>query len=99
MAERAVIDWLGGAWESLVPDVRIEQVEDLGDRVLDRARWNTRGQHSGIQRDLRFPKSSPSARRAILIAFFLDHEQASTRSRYTSSQDRTLSTSVWDLTD
>ena len=50
----AVIDWQKGVWESLGPDVHIEEIVDLGDRLLTRFCWKTRGQHSGIERDLRW---------------------------------------------
>ena len=30
----AVIDWQRSAWESLGPDVRVEEIVDLGDRLL-----------------------------------------------------------------
>ena len=73
----AVIDWQRGAWESLGPDVRIEETVDLGDRLLVRFCWHTRGQHSGIEQDLRFSLVSTYRDGRIVFAeYFLDHEQA-----------------------
>jgi ketosteroid isomerase-like protein len=73
----AVIDWQRSAWESLGPDLRIEETVDLGDRLLVRFCWHTRGQHSGIERDLRW--TSVNTHRDGLIVFaeyFLDHADA-----------------------
>ena len=73
----AVIDWQRSAWESLGPEVRIEEIVDLGDRLLTRFCWNTRGQHSGIEQDLRWSQVNTYRDGCIVFAeYFLDHEQA-----------------------
>jgi ketosteroid isomerase-like protein len=51
---QAVMTWLRGAHESLGSDFRIDEILDLGDRVLARWCWNTRGRHSGIGGELRY---------------------------------------------
>jgi hypothetical protein len=66
-----------GAWESWGPDNRVEEIVDLGDRLLARNCWTIRGQHSGVEGDQRF--SSISTYReghVVFVEFFLDHEQA-----------------------
>ena len=50
----AVIAWMRGAQESLGSDFRIDEVVDLGDRVLARWCWTASGQHSGIGGELRY---------------------------------------------
>jgi hypothetical protein len=73
----AVTDWQRGAWESLGPDLRIEETVDLGDRLLVRFCWHTRGQHSRIERDLRWSSVNTYRDGLIVLAeYFLDHEQA-----------------------
>ena len=65
------------AVESMGSDVCIDEVVDLGDRVLARWCWNTRGQHSGIGGELRYSEIVTYREgRAILIEHFRDHEQA-----------------------
>ena len=50
---------------------------DLGDRVLARWCWNTRGQYSGIGGELRYSELVTYREgRTILIEHFRDHEQA-----------------------
>ena len=73
----ALIDWQRSAWESLGPEVRVEEIVDLGDRLLVRMCWNTRGQHSGIEQDLRWSQvSTYRDGRVVFSEYFLDHEQA-----------------------
>ena len=48
LGRQAVTAWLRGAVESLGPGARIDEIVDLGDRVLARWCWSTRGQHSGV---------------------------------------------------
>jgi SnoaL-like domain len=73
----AVMDWQRGAWESLGPDLRIEETVDLGDRLLARFCWHTRGQHSGIEGDLRWTSVNTYRDGCVVFAeYFLDHEQA-----------------------
>src|SRR5205823_4788962 len=45
----AALTWWQGLSESGGRDARIEEVVDLGDRVLARLRWTIRGQLSGIE--------------------------------------------------
>jgi hypothetical protein len=40
--------------ESMGPDFRIDEVVDLGDRVLARWCWKTVGQRSGLGGELRY---------------------------------------------
>src|SRR5438067_609451 len=64
-------------WESGGTDYRIEEVTDLGDRVLARWCWHVHGLHSGVEGERRgsviwtFREG-----RIILEEFFLEHEQA-----------------------
>ena len=74
---QAVTAWTRGALESMGPDFRIDEIVDLGDRVLARWCWNTRGQHSGIGGELRYSEIVTYREgRTILIEHFRDHEQA-----------------------
>ena len=63
---QAVTAWLRGAVESLGPGARIDEIVDLGDRVLARWCWNTRGQHSGVGGELRYSE----------IVTYLDRDRA-----------------------
>ena len=48
-----------------------------GDRLLTRFCWKTRGQHSGIERDLRWSQINTYRDGLVVFAeYFLDHEQA-----------------------
>lgn len=71
-------DGLGeGALEAMGPDFRIDEIVDLGDRVLARWCWNTHGQHSGIGGELRYSEIVTYREgRAILIEHFRDHDEA-----------------------
>ena len=74
---RAVMAWARGAMESLGSDFRIDEIVDLGDRVLARWCWNTRGERSGIGGELRYSEIVTYREgRAILVEHFRDHEQA-----------------------
>jgi ketosteroid isomerase-like protein len=74
---QAVTAWLRGLQESLGADARIDEVIDLGDRVLARWSWNTRGQQSGIGGELRYSEIVTYREgRAVLIEHFRDHDQA-----------------------
>ena len=74
---QAVTAWARGALESLGPDFRIDEIVDLGDRVLARWCWNTRGQHSGVGGELRYSEIvTYRESRAVLIEHFRDHDQA-----------------------
>ena len=73
----ATVDWQRGAWELIGPDARIEESSDLGERVLARVHWKTRGQHSGIEDDLCFSVVSTHREgRIVFLEYFLEHEQA-----------------------
>jgi ketosteroid isomerase-like protein len=73
----AVMTWFRGAWESMGPDVRIEEIVDLGDRVLARSCWLIRGQHSEAEGEMRFSQIYTYREgRAVFIEYFLDHAEA-----------------------
>jgi hypothetical protein len=73
----AAVAWYRDVWESGGPDISIEETMDLGDRVLARYCWHMRGLHSGVEGEQRMSViSTYRESRAILIEFFLDHEQA-----------------------
>jgi hypothetical protein len=73
----AVMAWYRGARESLGPDVRIEEITDLGDRLLIRAWWFVRGQQSDAQGDMHYSELNAYREgRLILSEFFFEHEQA-----------------------
>jgi ketosteroid isomerase-like protein len=77
LGRQAVTAWLRGAVESLGPGARIDEIVDLGDRVLARWCWNTRGQHSGVGGELRYSEIvTYRESRAVLIEHFRDHDQA-----------------------
>src|SRR5947207_3265581 len=72
-----VMDWQRSGWETLGPDVRIEETVDLGDRLLVRFCWHTHGQQSGIEQDLRWSQVNTVRDGLTVFAeYFLDHEQA-----------------------
>ena len=74
---QAVTAWMRDAVESVGPDVGIDEIVDLGDRVLVRWCWKARGQHSGIAGELRYSEIVTYREgHAIVIEYFLDHEQA-----------------------
>ena len=58
-------------------DLRIEEIVDLGDRLLVRLHWHALGSHSGIEADLRVSEiATIRDGRVILSEFFLDHHEA-----------------------
>ena len=73
----AALAFYRGLWESAGTDVRIEDITDLGDRVLARCCWLMRGAHSGVQGEF-WTSVLITFRdgRAILEEFFIDNEQA-----------------------
>jgi ketosteroid isomerase-like protein len=74
---QAYTAWMRDTMESMGPDFRIDEVVDLGDRVLGRWCWKTVGQHSGIGGELRYSEIvTYRAGLAILIEHFRDHQQA-----------------------
>jgi len=73
----ALMAWYRGAWESLGPDLRIEEIVDLGDRVLVRNCWTVHGQHSGLGGDLRWSEIIMHRQgRSVFIEMFLEHTAA-----------------------
>jgi ketosteroid isomerase-like protein len=73
----AAIAFYRGLRESGGPDIVIEEVVDLGDRVLVRLRWHIRGHRSGVEGEQRTSVVCTFREgRVILEEFFLEHEQA-----------------------
>jgi ketosteroid isomerase-like protein len=73
----AYMAWMRDTMESMGPDFHIDEVVDLGDRVLARWCWSTVGQHSGIAGELRYSEIVTYREGlAILIEHFHDHQQA-----------------------
>jgi ketosteroid isomerase-like protein len=63
--------------EVLGSDLRIEEIVDLGDRLLVRLCWHTHGEHSGIEGEQRISEiATYRDGRVILIESFLDHADA-----------------------
>jgi ketosteroid isomerase-like protein len=73
----AALAWYGGFLELWGTDYRIEEVMDLGDRVLARWCWHIHGLHSGVEGEQRGSVIYTFREgRVILEEFFLEHEQA-----------------------
>jgi ketosteroid isomerase-like protein len=73
----AVVAWYRGTHGSMGPDICIEEIIDLGDRVLARLCWTVRGEHSDAQGEMRYSELNTYREgRLILSEFFLEHEQA-----------------------
>jgi ketosteroid isomerase-like protein len=73
----AALAWYWELWESGGTDLRVEEVMDLGDRVLARWCWHIRGLHSGVEGEQRGSVICTFREgRVILEEFFLEHEQA-----------------------
>ena len=73
----AALAWYGGFLDLWGTDYRIEEVTDLGDRVLARWCWHVHGLHSGVEGEQRGSVISTFRDgRIILEEFFLEHEQA-----------------------
>jgi hypothetical protein len=73
----AAIAFYRGLSESGGPDIRIEEMMDLGDRVLVRMCWHMRGLHSGVEGDQRTSVICTFREgHVILEEFFIEHEQA-----------------------
>jgi hypothetical protein len=73
----AVIAFWRGVWEAWGSDARVEEVIDLGDRLLVRWRFIVRGQHSGVEGEQHISQINTYRQgRAILIEYFLEHEHA-----------------------
>ena len=76
---RVMADGRFGAtfYQSIGPDVCIEEVTDLGDRVLVSLCWTISGQHSGAEGEQRGSVICTFREgRVILEEFFLEHDQA-----------------------
>ena len=66
-----------GLWESGASDIRIEEIVDLGDRVLVRVGVNMRGQESGVEVGQSVSElATVRDGRIIFIEYFFDHKQA-----------------------
>jgi ketosteroid isomerase-like protein len=73
----AVIAWYPEVSEPGGSDISIEEVTDLGDRVLVRLCWHMRGLRSGVEGEQRMSVISTFREgRVILEEFFLEHAQA-----------------------
>jgi ketosteroid isomerase-like protein len=73
----ATIDFYRGLREAGGPDLRIEEILDLGDRVLLRECWGVRGQQSGVEGEQHYTViATVREGRFVLVEFFLEHEQA-----------------------
>ncbi len=73
----AWVAFLRGTWEAWGPDNRVEEVIDLGDRIITRSCWSIRGQHSGLAGEFRFSAiTTYRDARSVFIEFFIGHEQA-----------------------
>jgi ketosteroid isomerase-like protein len=71
------VAFLRGMWEAWGPDIRVEEVMDLGDRVLARSCWSIRGQHSGLPGEFCYSSITTYREgRSVFIEFFIEHEQA-----------------------
>jgi ketosteroid isomerase-like protein len=73
----AVVAWYREVTEPGGSDLRIEEITDLGDRVLVRLCWHVRGLRSGVEGEQRMSVISTFREgRVILEEFFLEHEHA-----------------------
>jgi ketosteroid isomerase-like protein len=69
--------FIRGLHESLGPNINIEEIIDLGDRVLVRLCWIIRGRSSGVEGEQRLSEIATFREgRVVFIEYFLDHEQA-----------------------
>lgn len=73
----AALAFYRGLWESGGSDISIEDMVDLGDRLLYRICWHIHGLRSGVEGE-QWTSVISTFRdgRVILEEFFLDHEQA-----------------------
>jgi ketosteroid isomerase-like protein len=73
----ALLAWYRGLQESGGVDVRIEEIVDLGDRLLVHIHWHPRGAASGIEGDLRLSELvTIRDGRYIFVEYFLDRAEA-----------------------
>src|ERR1700680_702595 len=69
--------FLKEAAEAWAAEVDVEQIVDLGDRLLVRSRYGIHARRSGVEGEQRISEIvTYRGCLAILIEFFLDHEQA-----------------------
>jgi ketosteroid isomerase-like protein len=74
---QAVLDWGRSLEGSLGTDVQIEDIKDLGDRVLARNRWITRGKESGIEGEIAWSELlTVRAEQFVFVEMYFDHEHA-----------------------
>jgi SnoaL-like domain len=73
----ATLDFYRGLIEAGGSDLRIEEIIDLGDRLLLRECWGVHGQHSGVEGQQRYSViATYRERRLVMVEFFLEHERA-----------------------
>jgi ketosteroid isomerase-like protein len=73
----AVVEFYKSASETFGPDSSIEEIIDLGDRLLIRTHWATRGQRSGIETDLILSEVVTYRDGcSVFVEYFLDPQQA-----------------------
>ncbi len=73
----AVVAWMRSVAESVGSNFRIDETVDLGDRVLARWCWKTRGELSRIGGELRYSEIvTYRGGRIILIEHFRDQSEA-----------------------
>ena len=74
---KAAMKFVRDGCEAWGIDVRIEEIVDLGDRLLVRMHWNTHARHTGIGGDFRYSEIvTYRDGRAILVEYFLEHDHA-----------------------
>ena len=74
---RAAVAWMREVAESVGADFRVDEIVDLGDRVLAPWCWKTRGQHSHIGGELRYSEILTfRGGRVILMEHFREHAEA-----------------------
>ena len=73
----AYLAFLKSSADAWGTDTSIDELVDLGDRLLMRICWRTRGHHSGIEGIQRWSQiTTMRDGRHILIEFFVDHTEA-----------------------
>jgi hypothetical protein len=73
----AMVNFSRSAWEILGAEIRVDEIVDLGDRVLTRFSWETRGHQSGVTGDLRWTQiDTIRDGRIVFSEYFLDHAEA-----------------------
>jgi ketosteroid isomerase-like protein len=73
----AVVAWGRSIDGVLGTEVHLDETRDLGDRVLARVRWVTRGQGSGIEGEVAWTEiATVRDGLFVFIEMFFDHEEA-----------------------